>query len=195
LRTWNLVQKSFAALSLGVALGLAVSFFLLETGFGFNQLKAGPWVAWPRTGTSELDPYTLAKLSFFNEIPLGAAEGLKFIATSSSSGAPLTGKCDYKVSGGLPQARFWTLDIYSRDGKPLAGESNRPGLSSAELLRPSEGGFEIVLSRNARPGNWLSLPNDGRFCLALTLYDVETSGGASRLPSEEMPSITQARCQ
>lgn len=192
---WSLAQKTFIALISGVILGLAFSFLLLETGFGFNPLKAGPWTAWPRIGTAELDPYTLAKLSFFHEIPLGAAEGLKFIATTSSSGAPLLGRCDYKVSGGVPQARLWTLDIYSRDGTPVASGGERPGLSSAELVWQSGGGFEISLSQNARPDNWLSLPDIDRFCLALTLYDVETGAGLSRLSPAEMPAIVQTKCR
>ena len=86
-------------LVLGVALGLALTWAAVERGYGFGAVKAGPWTAWPRTGSPDADPYARAVLSRSAEIPLALAEGLTFTATSDSGGVPLDGACRYTLSG------------------------------------------------------------------------------------------------
>jgi hypothetical protein len=189
----TLLSKATAALGFGVGLGFLASLIVLQNRFGFNRLQAGPWLAWSHAG-DELDPYAQAKLAYFHEIPLGAAEGLKFVALTTSQGGPLDGHCDYRVSGPLPRTRYWTLVVYSPEGENFADDHDKSGLTSADILRQSDGGFEIVISQNARPGNWLPLANARDFSLALTLYDLEASGADSHLFAAGMPSIVRDHC-
>ena len=45
------------------ALGFAVTLVTLGSGYGFNPLEIGPWVAWPDIGGPDVDPYARAVIS------------------------------------------------------------------------------------------------------------------------------------
>src|SRR3954465_8044933 len=96
--------------AVGVALGLFVTWLAVERGYGFGAVRAGPWTAWPRTGSAEADPYARAVTARSAAIALGLAEGLMFVASADSTGAPLDPVCDYRVRGRTPPARAWTIN-------------------------------------------------------------------------------------
>lgn len=155
----------------GLALGLLATALSLSAGYGFGAMRAGPWTAWPRVGGLDIDPYARAVVARSGEAPLGRDQGLVFFAQADSSGAPLDGQCEYRISGPLPAARYWTIGLADPSGALIANPTGRYAFTSAELLRRDGGGYEIVIAREARPGNWLS-PGEGRdFTLALRLYD------------------------
>lgn len=185
--------KSIVAVALGVALGLAATFFAVERGMGLGAVRVGPWTGWPKTGSPDADPYARAVLARTGETPLGITEGLSFIARSDSAGALLDPRCDYVVSGAVPSARWWTLTALAPDGRLADNPARINGLGSAELLRRSDG-FEIVVSASARPGNWLPIAADQAFVLMLRLYDTTMSATASALDEKNMPSIARGRC-
>ncbi|MGH6797551.1 MAG: DUF1214 domain-containing protein, partial [Roseiarcus sp.] len=102
-----LFGKFLLAGALGILLGLSLTFAALENGFGFGfglgAVKAGPWSAWPKTESGDLDPDARAMLAHSGEIPLGASEGVGFIAEGDSAGHRFDAACDYQVSGRTPQ--------------------------------------------------------------------------------------------
>ncbi|WP_374307735.1 DUF1214 domain-containing protein [Methylocella sp.] len=189
-----LLGKYLLVLVAGLCLGLAATALTLQTGFGFGATRAGPWVAFARRDGAGLDPYARATFAHTGEIPLGATEGLSFLAHADSDGGRLDARCDYIVSGRTPAARRWTLSALSPEGRLLPNAAERYGFTSSELLRDARGGFRIVLSRHARPGNWTPLPQAGPFALMLRLYESEFSASSLAFDAQSLPTITRGDC-
>jgi hypothetical protein len=186
--------KGALAAVIGVALGLAVTFVTLERGFGFGAVQAGPWTAWPRVGASDIDPYARAVLSRTGEIPLASAQGIAFYARTDNTGAPLSGSCDYVISGAVPAARFWTLTLTDVSGRLVENPAHRYAFTSSEILRRSDNSFAIAVAPAARPGNWLPSESGKRFVLVLKLYDAIASASPAGLAGATTPTLTRRRC-
>ncbi len=186
--------KSLFVVTIGVALGLFATWFSIEQGHGFGAVKAGPWLGWPRAGTTSADPYARAAISRTAELPLGLAEGLSFLARSDSSGRPLRRECIYTISPPVPAARYWTISVASPQGVTLTNDFGRTGFTSREIIRTGPGRFSIKLAREVQSGNWLPMAAEGPFVLVLRLYDTPVSSAASALKGSDMPSITRGAC-
>lgn len=189
------ISRILAVCVVGGLLGLLLTFVAIERGAGIGMVEAGPWTYRPSIGTTEIDPYARAMLARSGELPLGIAEGLSFSARGDSSGAAFDPGCDYVVAGNIPRARYWTLSLQSADGDFVADAAGRYGFTSAEILRSGDGGFEIIVARQARPGNWLPIGDTARFVLVLRLYDTELEARSAPLDAAAMPRITKLRCR
>ncbi len=185
--------RAASAMAAGLALGMFATILALNTGYGFSRLRAGPWTAWPAVGDGSADPYARAAVARSGEAPLGRDQGLVFVATEDSSGAPLDGACEYRVVDRTPAARFWTLSVATLGGALIDNPTGRYGFSSAEVLRREGGGFQIEIARNARAGNWLSPGGARRFSLVLRLYDTPLDVDASADPNA-FPTIVKLTC-
>jgi hypothetical protein len=177
-----------------LALGSAATLASLQGDPGFGAVEIGSWTSWPRLGDSEIDPYARAVVAVDGALPLGAGEGLAFIAKTDESGAALDARCDYRLSGAAPSARFWTLSAYDVDGRPRPNAASRFGLTSAALLRDVKGDFVIDASREARPGNWLPLGEKSRFVLVLRAYQLASSATAGAFDGLTLPRIVRGEC-
>jgi hypothetical protein len=191
----TILGKFLSAGCIGVLLGLFVTFVAVERGKGFGAIAAGPWTGWPRNGTSDTDPYTRAILAYSGEMFLIESEELSFVAHGDSNGAEFDPACDYTLQGEIPPARYWTLTLLSPAGAPIANTAGRPGFTSSEVLRASDGHFEITLSRHARSGNWLPIGDTSKFILVLRLYDSELGTPAAALDAANMPGLVRGRCE
>jgi hypothetical protein len=191
----TILGKYLSACCIGVFLGLSVTFVVVERGKGFGAISAGPWTGWPRTGTSDADPYTRAILAYSGEMSLSESEGMSFVARGDSNGAEFEPACDYALKGEIPSARYWTLTLLSPAGAPIANAASRQGFTSSDILRASDGQFEITLSRRARPGNWLPIGGDSKFILVLRLYDSELGAPATALDAANLPGLVRSHCE
>lgn len=187
--------KSMIAGLAGVALGLAVTYVATLGDFPFGAARTGPWVAWPRAASAAADPYARAIIARRAEIPLGNGEGVAFVARHDDEGRPLTGSCEYRISGSTPVARLWTLDLFTPEGALLPPGLGRRSLSSDGILRSSDGAFSIVIAPSARAGNWLDAPARSPFAIALNLYDTSVSPTQSALEGLPLLSIRRETCQ
>jgi hypothetical protein len=185
--------RAFAVALCGWALGLGLTAAALNSGYGFGALRIGPWTAWPRIGGVDIDPYARAALARRGEAPLGKDEGLMFVAETDSTGAPLDGRCEYRLGGALPAARFWTIGLADSGGAPLANPTGRQFYASTYLLRRERGAFDIAVSRAARPGNWLSPGDVGAFLVVLRLYETPFDPAARNDPAA-FPDIVKIGC-
>jgi hypothetical protein len=184
--------KAFVVMVAGLALGFAMTAISLGFGHGLGAVQAGPWTAWPRNGGKSIDPYARAILARTGEAPLGREQGVAFFAATDSDGAPLDGRCDYRIVDPLPAARYWTLGVMSAGGALVANPAERYGFSSADILRREGGAFEIAVAREARPGNWLPTAK-GAFVLVLRLYDTPLDV-ESDLDASAFPQIVKTSC-
>jgi len=179
---------------LAAVVGLGLTWFALSKGLELDALQIGAWSAQPKSGTIEADPYARAEFERGGWLPIGLGDGVAFTARTDDDGRLLDGRCNVTVSGVTPQARYFTVSLYTYDGKLLANPLNRNSFTSQELLRNSDGSFRIAVGPRARPGNWLPTSAVERYLLVLRLYDTPV-GIATRTEREApMPSITTGQC-
>jgi hypothetical protein len=177
---------SFEALtSVWVGNGRSVSFAPHET---------SAWTARPKSGTADVDPYSRASIARSGELPIGTGDGIAFSATSDDKRKPLDGRCDVVVSGVTPAARFWTLTLFDRKGHLVANSLKRYGFTSQEIIRGSDGTFEIRVASRSRAGNWLPTGGIERYALMLRLYDTPVGVATRTQRDAPMPSISTVNC-
>jgi hypothetical protein len=189
------IVRLFGIAVAGGSLGLYLTYLAIRPVSGFGAVAIGPWSTRPNIGTDEIDPYARAMLAVSGELPLGTAEGLSFVARTESSGSPLTGGCDYRITGNMPRARYWTLALNSPRGEIVANIAGRYAFTSAEILRSADGPFEIIASRRARAGNWLPIGRDAPFVLVLRLYDTAIDTRSVVPEDLDMPRIEKLECR
>jgi hypothetical protein len=187
----RLVVELFASLVIALALGLASAWYMVDG--PRIGVDVGAWTAVPSIAADSADPYSRARVARSGEIAMGAGEGLVFVAANDDEGRSLGGDCDYVLSGETPTARLWTLTVSDAAGRLPRAASGRTFLTSREILRDIDGRFEIAVSANARPGNWLPAPAEGALRLTLRLYDtpLALSPGADMV----MPHVERRGCR
>jgi hypothetical protein len=190
----RLLLGSLLALAVAAVVGLGTTWLALSRGAAFGAIQIGAWTAWPKTGTREIDPYARAAIARSGELPIGSGDGVAFFARADDNGRALDGRCDVLVSGTTPQARFWTMTLYDPQGRLVGNSIDRQGFTSQEILRHSDGSFDIVVAPRARAGNWLPTNGIDSYVLVLRLYDSPV-GVATRAAREvPMPALTVRSC-
>lgn len=185
--------RAFTAMMTGALLGFAVTAWALGVGHGFGAMRVGPWPAWPQTGGADIDPYARAVLAHSGQAPMGRDQGLMFIAEADFRGAKLDGRCDYRILAPLPTARFWTISLATPSGALPPNPTGRYGFTSSEVLRREGGAFDINVSREAQPGNWLSPGDVAGFVVVLRLYETALDVDARHDPAT-FPQIERLTC-
>lgn len=180
------------ALFIGSASGLGLTWIMSARENGFGTLDIGVWRAWPRSGTSEADPYARAVFARAGELPIGLSEGVAFVTTTDDQGRAIDGRCITRISGKLLPARFWTLTIYDGSGRLIENPAARYGFTSTEVLFDAEGDVEIRLSPRAHSGNWLPTGESERIVAVIRLYDTPT--GVARSEGAQMPKVMREKC-
>nr|WP_210308406.1 DUF1214 domain-containing protein [Prosthecomicrobium pneumaticum] len=185
-------------MTVGLAIACLVGFgsaaLVLDRDRPFGAVTAGAWSAWPASGSPDADPYTKAMQARSGEVPLGAGEGLIFIAEADDAGTPLSGRCSYRIVGQTPAARLWTLTAYDAEGHLMDNAVRRTSFHSREILREADGRFVIAIGPEAEPGNWLPVATGGSFRLLLRLYDTPVGSG-SDVRDLVMPRIERGECR
>ncbi len=125
-------------------------------------------------------------------INMACASGLKSLSLAADRIA--LGQSDVVVAGVTPPARFWTLTLYDRKGHLVANSLQRYGFTSQEIVRQSDGSFEIRIASRSRAGNWLPTGGIERYALMLRLYDTPVGVATRTQRDAPMPSITTVGC-
>jgi len=187
---------ALVALTLAIAFGVGAwsASWTLKATSGFGAIKLGPWSAYPELQTASADPFAKAHRAGDGRILLGRAEGLIFTAQSDETGAALSGRCSYEVSGTTPPARFWTLRVTDDSGRQLEAPPRVPtSFNSWTTLRNIDGSFRIRLDAAASPGNWIWLDTRNNVSLVLTLIDTPSAASLSMVELD-MPTISKIGC-
>lgn len=191
----GLLGKYLSAAAAGIALGLVITWLVIDRKKGFGAIEAGPWISFSRIGATDIEPYSRAILAYYGQTPLSESEATSFVAYGDSSGTDFNADCDYAVSGEVPLARYWTLTLYSPEGALMANPANRYGFTSSEILRNANGRFQITIARHARPGNWLPSGDAARFVLVLRLYETTLSAASGTIDAKAMPLVVKGPCE
>jgi hypothetical protein len=190
----RLLIGSLFAFAVAALVGLGMTWFTLNRGVAFGDIRIGAWTARPKTGSTEIDPYSRASIARTGELPVGTGDGVAFTASTTDAGRPLSGACVISISGTTPAARFWTLTLYDPEGRTVPNGAERYSFTSQEVARRSNGSFEITAAPRARSGNWLPTGGIDRYVLVLRLYDTPV-GVATRTQREApMPAIVEKSC-
>ena len=190
----RLLLITLTALLLATVVGLGATWMTTTRGTEIGALTIGAWTARPRTGTADVDPYSRATIVRNGELPIGTGDGVAFTATADDKKKPLDGRCDVVVSGVTPPARFWTLTLYDRKGHLVANSLQRYGFTSQEIVRASDGSFEIHIAARSRAGNWLPTGGIERYALMFRLYDTPVGVATRTQRDAPMPSIATVGC-
>ena len=190
----RLLFVALVALALAAAVGLGSTWMTTTRGTELGTLTIGAWTARPRTGTTDIDPYSRATITRNGELPIGTGDGISFTATRDDKKKPLDGRCDVVVSGVTPAARFWTLTLYDNKGRLVANALQRYGFTSQEIVRGADGGFEIRVASRSRAGNWLPTGGIDRYSLMLRLYDTPVGVATRTQRDAPMPQIATVGC-
>ncbi|RCW23276.1 hypothetical protein DFR48_107146 [Ciceribacter lividus] len=197
----ELVDKVFrvpfliaVALAIAFGGGILSAIWALQASAGFGAIRLGVWHAFPEAQTASADPYARSHRARAGRLLYGSAEGLVFTATEDPQGRRLNTGCTYRLHGRTPTARTWTLYAANAAGRPLPTPAALPSSFNARtVLRHQDGGFEILVSPEPQPGNWLALPQTGSFSLVLTLLDTPAAG-SSGLIGLDMPELERIGC-
>ncbi|MCX2722250.1 DUF1214 domain-containing protein [Roseibium salinum] len=184
-------------LVLASLLGISSAYLVIEREQPLDAVTLGPWHAYPKAGTAEADPYSVAIYTRGAVIPLASGEGLALVAREDSAGRQLDPTCVYRIAGQTPSARLWTITTVNGHGNLVKTLSGRVQLVSQNLLRNADGSFEITAAKAAHSGNWLPLAADARagdgLRFVLRLYDAPVTTGAA-LDGVNMPVIDRLGC-
>lgn len=105
-------------------------------------------------------------------------EALYFSCAQDSEGKPLTGSGSYTIhfeKSQLPPVKaFWSVTMYSQQGRFVENPINRYAIGDRDRLRYNNDGSLDIFIQPATPGadkesNWLPAPKGG-FSLSLRLY-------------------------
>ncbi|OAF11080.1 MULTISPECIES: DUF1214 domain-containing protein [Bradyrhizobium] len=190
----RLIIITLTALLLATVVGVGATWMTTTRGTDIGALTIGAWTARPRTGTADVDPYSRATIVRNGELPIGTGDGVAFTAIADDKKKALDGRCDVVVSGVTPPARFWTLTLYDRKGHLVANSLQRYGFTSQEIVRQSDGSFEIRIASRSRAGNWLPTGGIERYALMLRLYDTPVGVATRTQRDAPMPTITTVGC-
>lgn len=190
----RLILIALVTLTIATIVGLGTTWMTATRGVNVGTIKIGSWTARPKTGTSDIDPYSRASVARSGELPVGTGDGVMFTATTDDTGRQLDGRCDVVVKGVTPAARFWTLTFYDPKGRLVANSLQRYGFTSQEIVRGSDGSFEVRITSRSRAGNWLPTGGLDHYMLALRLYDTPVGVGTRTQKDAPMPSIVTVGC-
>ena len=190
----RLIILALVTLVVATGVGLGSTWMTATRGVNVGTITIGAWTARPRTGTSGIDPYSRASIARSGELPVGTGDGVTFTATKDDSGRTLDGRCDVIVKGVTPAARFWTLTLYDPKGQLVGNSLQRYGFTSQEIVRASDGAFELRIASRSRAGNWLPTGGLDRYMLMLRLYDTPVGVATRSQKDAPMPSIATVGC-
>ena len=87
----RLFLGSCFTLFLAAIIGLSATWLTVTRGVAFGSLKIGAWTAWPRSGSTDIDPYARAIIARSGELPIGTGDGVAFYARTDDAETPSTG--------------------------------------------------------------------------------------------------------
>ncbi len=189
----RLLINLLVAITIAAAVGFGSALMVLDRERIFGAVTRGAWTAWPALGSPTADPYSRAELARSGAVPLGSGEGIAFVAESDDTGAKLSARCRYAITGQTPAARLWTLTAEDGAGNLFETPARRGGFHSREILRREDGSFTITVASDVAPGNWLPVAGDGPIRLTLRLYDTPLT--SSGIGEAVLPAIQRESCR
>lgn len=182
---------------LSLLIGLSSAWLTFEGGLALNSVQIGPWIIWSEAADPDADPYTRANVARSGRLQISGASARYFRASEDSDGRTLWSSCEYVIEGPAIDALWWSLAVYNEKGRLFKNKADRHAFNSTNIFLREDDSFDISVSRDARPGNWLPVSGDDAFQIILRIHwpaTLEDSSG-SPLLDVGLPTITRVGCQ
>ncbi|QDX81819.1 hypothetical protein B9N43_11500 [Denitratisoma sp. DHT3] len=88
--------------------------------------------------------------------------------------APIRGDRAYRIRGRRAGEKYLSFSIHGRVAADRLGPSAEPllaDISDRQLQFDADGGYEIILSRDPCPGNWIRLPDNAASVISRHIYE------------------------
>lgn len=185
--------KWLLAVVAGLALGLGGAWLSVRGGLGAGSAKSGPWVTSAVTGSADADLRTRATVAIAGLLALSAKEAVYFNAEEDSAGAPLDGRCRYRVTGTDPRARWWSITLYGADHFLVANPAQRFSFHMGNVPRERPGAFAFDVAPSGAGEAWLPTGGQARFALTLRAYNPDPAI-IGRPDRANLPRIEKVSC-
>ena len=190
MRRWG---KWLLAVIAGIGIGSGGAWLSVRGGLGAGSAKSGPWVTSAVTGSADADLRTRATVAIAGLLALSAKEAIYFNAEEDSAGAPLDGRCRYRVSGADPKARWWSVTLYGADHFLVANAEQRFSFHMRNVPRTGLGAFAFDVGPSGEGEDWLPTGGQGHFALMLRAYNPDPAI-IGRPDRANLPRIEKVSC-
>ena len=193
----NFVMRGAVFLAIAILGGFGSAWVMIHSGSQLTAATAGPWVTWTNAGRMDADPYTRAHTVRLGLLPLNSTLALTYQAQTDAAGQRIHSSCVYTVDVSGLDAEWWSIAVFDDRGGLIRNPANRYAFNASTVMRDPDGGARVVLSREARPGNWLPTTGAGRLILSLSVQDPRWVTAAVSEPGRDraLPEIRTVSCR
>ncbi|MBX3564504.1 MAG: DUF1214 domain-containing protein [Sphingomonas sp.] len=186
------VARSLLCLLAGAAIGIGGAALTVRSGAAATS-AVGPWTTGSDYGSAEAGARTRAVIALRGLLALPAREARYYNAAVDDAGAPLDGKCRYRIAGGALPARWWSITLYGHDGYLVANAPRIYAINSTGLPAAAQTHWQIVAAPDPQPGHWLPTGGVAKFELTLRAY-LPAEAGKRDFTRDELPRIVRESC-
>ena len=165
--------KAAALYTGAVVLGVASAWLVLtRVGWSLNSFQVGAWRGTTLAGSAHADMYTRAVIALKALLALDRSETLYYVAERDDAGKPLRSRCNYRVTGKPPDARWWSVTANADDLYLFDAPNRQFSLNGDTAVLGSDGSFDLTTGPQPIVGtHWLPTPSERGVVLALRLYN------------------------
>ena len=149
----------------------------------------GVWSTGSDFGSADASALTRAVIAMRGLLALPQREARYYNAAVDSSGQPLDGRCQYRVTGGRIPARWWSVTLYDPAGYLVRNDAGIYSVNGGSVGDPSA--WTVLVSPQRQPGLWLPTGGIDRFELTLRTYLPLGQG----LSAQQLPRIERGGCK
>lgn len=180
-------------LVVGLVLGTGAAALQLKQSFAAMGIENGPWRTGEKVGTADASVATRATVALRGLLALPEREAIYFNALTDSQGRELSGKCQYRVTGGAIDARWWSLTLYDKAGYLIPNPASVYSVGSAAIAPDEKANWTVDIARQRTGVHWIAIPDDQPFELTLRAYHPSRDLLAKR-GSVTLPRIERGEC-
>uniref|UniRef100_A0A2A4Z8X0 DUF1214 domain-containing protein n=1 Tax=OCS116 cluster bacterium TaxID=2030921 RepID=A0A2A4Z8X0_9PROT len=166
------------AILVGLLIGIITAFQAISTGWGVDVQQNNGWRIHKNLADPQLSVYAKAYLVNSGHLPLPQDQALYFFTYVDSAGQALEANCQYTLEGDDMDAFWWSVSLHNVDFKQFENSSRRYSFNMSNIIRKSDGRYDIAISAAVKQGNWLPLnqtaaQDNARFMMSLRLYGID----------------------
>lgn len=154
------------------------------------------WLFSDKIGAASASGVERAKVAIAGPLGLSSQEAVYFVAVTDNEGRALSSACEYRVTGGVIDTRWWSLTLYDSETQHYVPNAiNRSSWNSVAIPRADNGDWDISISQTPQDGTWLPSQSgeERAFELNLRVYNPSDVTRA-RLPNIELPDVERTSC-
>lgn len=191
--SFSFLFRSIFIIVMVLSLGLGSSWYFIKSGTRISTVSYGPWQSWQSVGQSDADPYTNAHFILTGTLPLPADVAETYFSSKDTDGKALHSSCDYIVVGSPQSFILWSFAVFNSKGQLIKNPSNRYSFTNKTAALNDDGRFTLILSRTAKPGNWL--PTAGAGYLSVVFTAMNTKQNLEIQPVDYLPKFERLNCR